>query len=148
MLYLLAEIMRLVLDPTICKKHVGLNYQGINARGPTDQGQAILEPNGANEFARKMRDKINSPANNACLLPSKAIVADPHCSETKFNPNVPQLTSSLQIIKSYIYTCHFNKKSKYFTESFTRYCPCTLGACVHAHLEKFLDFVLNLQSMS
>ena len=68
----------------------------------------------------------------------------PHCSETKFNPNVPQLTSSPQIIKSYIYTCHFNKKSKYFTEFFTRYCPCTLGACVHAHLEKFLDFYFQL----
>ena len=36
------------------------------------------------------------------------------------------------------------KKSKYFTESFTRYCPCTLGACVHAHLEKFLDFSFQL----
>ena len=32
-----------------------------------------------------------------------------HCSETKFNPNLPQLTSSLQIIISYIYTCHFKK---------------------------------------
>ena len=72
------------------------------------------------------------------------VIKLPHCSETKFNPNVPQLTSSLQIIISYIYTCHFNKKSKYFTESFSRYCPCTLGACVHAHLEKFLDFSFQL----
>ena len=67
-----------------------------------------------------------------------------HCSKTKFNPNIPQLTSSLQIIIYYIYTCHFNNKSKYFTESFSRYCPCMLGACVHAHLEKFLDFSFQL----
>ena len=91
--------------PLSAKNMLGPHYQGINARGPTDQGQAILEPNGANEFARKMRDKINSlngvneksakinsPANNACLLPSKTIVADPHCSETKFNTNFLYLT--------------------------------------------------------
>ena len=67
-----------------------------------------------------------------------------HCSKTKFNPNVPQLTSFLQIIIPYICTCHFEKKLKYFTESISRYCPCTLGACVHAHLEKFLDFSFQL----
>ena len=67
-----------------------------------------------------------------------------HCSKTKFNPNVPQLTSFLQIIIPYICTCHFEKKLKYFTESVSRYCPCTLGACVHAHLEKFLDFSFQL----
>ena len=88
---------------------------------------------------------LHSPGLSCCRNKIRALTGhQTHCSETKINPNVPQLTSSLQIIISYIYTCHFKNKSKYFTESFTRYCPCTLGACVHAHLEKFLDFSFQL----
>ena len=39
-----------------------------------------------------------------------------HCSETKFNSNVPQLTGFLQIIISYIYLSYFIAFLKYFTE--------------------------------
>ena len=71
-----------------------------------------------------------APSHQICSFFEHCSKSLSHCSENKFNPNVLQLTSSLQIIISYIYTCHL-KKSKYFTEGFTRYWPCTLGACMH-----------------
>ena len=40
-----------------------------------------------------------------------------HCSKTRFNPNVPQLTSSLQIIITHIYISHFIDFLKKITES-------------------------------
>ena len=43
-----------------------------------------------------------------------------HCYETRFNPNVPQLTCSLQIIISHIYISHFIDFLKYFTGSLTK----------------------------
>ena len=46
-----------------------------------------------------------------------------HCSETQFNPNVPQLTSFLQIIISHIYISNFIDFLKYFTESFFKNGP-------------------------
>ena len=40
-----------------------------------------------------------------------------HCSKTRFNLNVPQLTSSLQIIITHIYISHFIDFLKKITES-------------------------------
>ena len=41
----------------------------------------------------------------------------PKCSKTRFNPNVPLLTSSLQIIITHIYISHFIDFLKKITES-------------------------------
>ena len=46
-----------------------------------------------------------------------AEVGGTHCSKTRFNPNVPQLTSSLQIIITHIYISHFIDFLKKITES-------------------------------
>ena len=43
-----------------------------------------------------------------------------HYSKTRFNPSVPQLTSSLQIIITHIYISHFIDFLKYFTGSLTK----------------------------
>ena len=53
--------------------------------------------------------------NNVCYI--LFLFYETHCSKTRFNPNVPQLTSSLQIIITHIYISHFIDFLKKITES-------------------------------